>query len=38
MERAVSVGRPEPAPDNCFRLLVVASVDSFDTATITECA
>jgi hypothetical protein len=38
MERAVSVGLPEPAPDNCFRLLVVASVDSFDTATITECA
>jgi len=37
MERAVAVGLPEQASDNCFRLLV-ASVDSFDTATITECA
>ena len=38
MQRAVAVGLPEPAPDNCLRLLLVASVDSCDTATITECA
>jgi hypothetical protein len=38
MERAVAVGLPGQAPDDCFRFLLVASVDSFDTATITECA
>jgi hypothetical protein len=38
MERAVAIGLTEPAADNCLRLLVVASVDSCDTTTITECA
>jgi hypothetical protein len=38
MERAVAVGLPEPALDNYLRLLLVASVDSCDTATITEYA
>jgi hypothetical protein len=38
MKRAVAIGLPVPAPDNCFRLLVVASVNSLDNATITASA
>jgi hypothetical protein len=38
MERAVAIGVPVQAPDDCFRLLVVASVNSLDNATITASA